>query len=146
MKTLFHISIISLLLLSSFNIGFLVKFPKTITRYITTENGVKIQRTVIELNGETSREDLIQTCTFLAKEDVQLTFEKLEIGKSFFGLFGKSRITLAQGKIQLLNGSFKTFKAGGPLAFNTLKLQYSENLTSGSYQIEMVEKVDSSNH
>jgi hypothetical protein len=143
MKPFSLICITSLFIFSSFSIQPSEDYPKTITRNITSENGNSIQRTVIELNGDTSREDIIQTCTFLAKEDVQLTFEKLEIGKSFFGLIGKSRIRLAEGKIQFSNGSYESFKAGGSLAFKFLKIQYSKNLKTGLYQIEMIEKIDS---
>jgi hypothetical protein len=145
MKPLFLISITSIFILSSFRIQPSEEFPKTISRNISSVNGNNIQRTVIELNGNTSREDIIQTCTFLAKEDVQLTFENLEIGKCFLGIMGKTRIRNAEGKIQLADGSSQNFKAGGAFGFRYLKIQYSKNLTTGSFQMEMIEKIDSFN-
>lgn len=145
MKPLFLVCITSLFILISFRIPPSEEFPKTISRNISSENGNNIQRTVIELNGDTSREHIIQTCTFLANEDVQLTFENLEIGKSFLGIIGKTRIRNIEGRIQLADGSFQNFKAGGSFGFRYLKIQYSKNLTTGSFQMEMIEKIDSFN-
>ncbi len=72
------------------------KQPKTITRTSTLVGGTKVEKSIILLDGSTSREDVIHTCSFLAQEDVQLTFDKLTIGKSFLGLLGKQRIRIAK--------------------------------------------------
>jgi hypothetical protein len=101
-----------------------------------------VEKTVILLDGNTSREELIQTCSFLAKENVQLTFDKLTIGKSFLGLIGKQRIRIAEGMIKLANGSSQRFKAGGATGFRFIKIQYLNNILPESSQIEMIEIVD----
>lgn len=116
--------------------------PKTITRTSILVNGRKVEKTVILLDGSTSQEDLIRTCSFLAQENVQLTFDKLTIGKSFLGLIGKQRIRAAEGKVRLANGSSQSFKAGGPTSFKYLKIQYSTNQSIESSQIEMIEIID----
>ena len=74
------------------------KQPATITRTSTVINGTEIETTVILLDGNTSRVDVIYTCDFLAHENVQLTCDKLVIGKSFLGFIGKKRIRIAEGK------------------------------------------------
>jgi len=98
-----------------------------------------VEKTVILLDGKTSREDLIHTCGFLANENVQLTFDKLIIGKSFLGLIGKKRIRIAEGKIKLSNGLSQSFKAGGATSFKYIKIQYSNIVAIKSAQIEMIE-------
>lgn len=118
------------------------KQPKTVTKTSTLIDGKKVETTVVLLDGNTSREDLIQTCNFLAKEQVQLTFDKLTIGKSFLGLIGKQRIRIAEGKIKLLNGSSQNFKAGGATSFKFIKIQYSNNVSVNVSQIEMIEIID----
>lgn len=118
------------------------KQPKTITRTSMQVNGKEVKKTVILLDGNTSREDLIQTCSFLAHENVQLTFNKLTIGKSFLGLIGKNRIRIAEGKLELSNGTSQRFKAGGATSFKFIKIQYSDNAVTESSQIEMIEVID----
>jgi hypothetical protein len=117
------------------------KFPKTITRTSTLVNGATVEKTVILLDGNTSREELIHTCNFLAQENVQLTFDKLSIGRSFLGVAGKQRIRIAKGKIELANGTAQGFKAGGLTGFRFLKIQYSKNLSTAIPQMEMIEIV-----
>ena len=137
------ISLGLLIVLSSFASSLPNEFlPKTITRNATLVDGKKVERTVILLDGSTSREDVIQTCNFLAKENVQLNFDKLSIGKSFLGLFGKQRLQIVEGKITLPNGASQSFKAGGPASFKFLKIQYVSNPVPESSQIEMIEIVD----
>jgi len=116
--------------------------PRTITRTTLVENGNEVEKTVILFNGETSREDVISTCGFLAHENVQLTFDKLIIGRSFLGLIGKNRIRIAEGKIQLSNGDTQSFKAGGAMSFKMIKIQYSKTASMKSSQIEMIEIID----
>ncbi|WP_162056510.1 hypothetical protein [Pontibacter pamirensis] len=112
------------------------------TRTTEVINGDKVEKTVILLDGNTSREDVIHTCNFLAAEDVQLTFDKLVIGKSMLGLVGKSRIRFAEGKIELPDGSSEKFTAGGAASFRFIRIQYSINTATNSVQIDMLEKID----
>ncbi|MFD2998765.1 hypothetical protein ACFS7Z_00190 [Pontibacter toksunensis] len=116
--------------------------PKAVTRTTEVINGDQVEKTVILLDGNTSREDVIHACNFLAVEDVQLTFDKLVIGKSMLGLVGKSQIRFAEGKIALPNGSSEKFKAGGAASFRFIRIQYSKNTVTNSSQIDMIEKVD----
>ncbi len=118
------------------------KQPKTITRTVKLVNGNPVERTIVLLDGNTSREDVISTCSFLSHENVQLTFDKLIIGKSFLGLVGKTRIRTAEGRIKLPDGSSQTFKAGGATSFRFIKIQYENNLAAKSFGIEMIEIVD----
>ena len=118
------------------------KSLNTITRTSTLINGNEVEKTVILFNGNTSREDLIHTCGFLANENVQLTFDKLIIGKSFLGFIGKARIRIAEGKIKLSNGLSERFKAGGATSFKFIKIQYSNNVATKSSQIDMIEIID----
>jgi hypothetical protein len=118
------------------------KLPKTITKTKILVDGKKLERTVILFDGHTSREDIIHTCNFLAKENVQLTFDKLSIGKSFLGIIGKQRIRIAEGLIRLANGSSQRFKAGGFTSFKTIKIQYISTILPESSQIEMIEIFD----
>ena len=118
------------------------KLPKTIERTTTAVNGFNFEKTIIEFNKTTSREDVIHTCAFLSKEDVQLTFSKLTIGKSFLGIIGQSRIRNAEGKIELSDGSTQSFKVGGVSSFKSLKIQYSKNTGTKVSKIEMIEKID----
>jgi len=118
------------------------KQPNTIPRTSMFINGTKVEKTVILLDGKTSREDLVHTCNFLAHEYVQLTFDKLIIGKSFLGLIGKNRIRIAEGKIKLSNGLSESFKAGGATSFKLIKIQYSNNETKQSSQIDIIEIID----
>ena len=107
------------LTLSSFVLtGFGNENPASITRSTTVGgNGKEVVKTEILLDKTTTREDLIHTCKFLAKEDVQLTFELLDIRKSFFGIVGKQRIAYAKGKIELPDGSVEQFEAGRAISF-----------------------------
>lgn len=115
--------------------------PKTLTRTSALVDGRIVETTVILLDGNTSREELIYTCNFLAKENVQLIFDKLSIGRSFLGLVGKQRIRVAEGMIQLPNGKSQRFKAGGITSFRYLKIQYVKSEAPEQSRIEMVEKV-----
>ena len=118
------------------------KQPKTITRSTELVNGKEVQKTIIVLDKTTSREDLIHTCSYLAQENVQLTFDKLTIGKSFGGLVGKSRLRIAEGQIKLPNGSTQQFKAGGITSFKSIKIQYASNVNNTPSNIEMIEIID----
>ncbi|HEX2536119.1 MAG TPA: hypothetical protein VHK69_20405 [Chitinophagaceae bacterium] len=118
------------------------KQPGTITRTEALVDGKKLEKTVILLDGSTSREDLIHTCQFLAGENVQLTFDKLSIGRSFLGLAGKQRIRVAEGTIRLANGAAQSFKAGGITSFRFIKIQYTKDLAGETAQLEMIEIVD----
>ena len=114
--------------------------PVSISRSMDTDrNGKEIIITEITLDKTTSREDLIHSCSFLAKENVQLTFESLIIGKSIFGLVGKQRITYAKGKITLLDGSFHQFEVGRILNFKSIKITYSRNKENDDLSLDMVE-------
>jgi hypothetical protein len=143
MKSRFSLFILGLLIVLSSFISSPTNenLPKTLTRNSTLIDGKKVERTVILLNGNTSREDVIHTCNFLAKENVQLTFEKLSIGRSFLGLIGKQRIRIAEGKIKLPNGSSQKFKAGGVTSFRFIKIQYMNNSLPELSGIEMIESV-----
>ena len=133
----------SLFLFSSFTSGSKDdKQPKTITKMVSVINGNQVERTIVLFDGNTSKEDVINTCNFLSHENVQLTFDKLTIGKSFLGLAGKTRIRIAEGKINLPNGSSQSFKAGGATSFRFIKIQYTNNLATKSAQIEMIEIID----
>ncbi|MGD1893639.1 MAG: hypothetical protein ACFB15_23980 [Cyclobacteriaceae bacterium] len=119
------------------------KSPTPITR--TSEvNTVseEIITTEILLNENTSREDLIHTCRFLAEEEVELTFESLKIRRSFLGILGKKRIAQATGKIALPNGTSEEFKAGGTLSFHSIKIAYSQNTADNNFIINMIEIID----
>ena len=141
-KLLFLFAFGSIFFLSSFNDKSKdEKRPDTITRTLSFINGDQVEKTIILIDGNTSREDLIHTCAFLAQENVQLTFEKIIIGRSFLGLVGKNRIRIADGKIELSNGLSQSFKAGGATSFKFIKIQYSNTLTAKS-KIEMIEIVD----
>lgn len=118
------------------------KMPRTITRTSEVINGNKVERTIILLDGTTSREDLIHTCNYLAAEKVQLTFNRLVIGKSLLGLIGKSRIRIAEGKIELPDGSSEKFKAGGVTSFNFIRIQYVHNTKTKLPKMEMIEIID----
>lgn len=117
--------------------------PAPITRSTTIDkNGKKAIKTEVLFNKTTTREDVIHTCNFLAREDVQLTFESLQIRKSFFGVFGRARIAYAKGMIELPGGSFQNFKAGGAIAFKSIKITYSQNSETQNYLINMIEIID----
>ena len=132
------------LTLSSFVLtGFSNENPASITRSTTIGgNGKEIVKTEILLDKTTTREDLIHACKFLAEEEVQLTFESLDIRKAFFGIVGKPRIAYAKGKIELPDGSVEQFEAGGPISFQSIKITYSMNKETNDYFINMVEIVD----
>ena len=132
------------LTLSSFVLtGFGNENPASITRSTTVGgNGKEVVKTEILLDKTTTREDLIHTCKFLAKEEVQLTFELLDIRKAFFGIVGKQRIAYAKGKIELPDGSVEQFEAGGAISFQSIKITYSKGEETNNYSINMVEIVD----
>jgi hypothetical protein len=73
---------------------------------------------------------------------VSLTFEGLQIGRSFLGLAGKRRIRDVNGEIRLPNGSRQKFKAGGIFNFKYVKITYIQVDNTEEYIISMVEKVD----
>ena len=117
--------------------------PAPITRSTSTnDTGEQVIQTEVLIDKTTTREDLIHACKFLAEEDVDLTFESLDIRKAFFGLLGKSRIAYAKGKVALPNGSSEEFEAGGPISFRSIKVTYSRNTTTSDYYINMVEVVE----
>ncbi|NOT74899.1 MAG: hypothetical protein HOP08_08205 [Cyclobacteriaceae bacterium] len=117
--------------------------PRPVTRTsIMDKNGNGVIRTQILFNRTTSREEVISTCTFLAKENTQLTFDRLEIGKSVFGVFGRNRLKYLSGSIELPDGSIQKFKAGGVFAFHSVKIIYSNQMDSKSFLIEMIEIID----
>lgn len=117
--------------------------PKPITQSVdTNDRGEQIRQTIILIDQNTSREDLIHTCRFLAKDNVQLTFEELEIRKYFWRLLGKKRIARADGKILLPDGNFEAFKAGGIISFRSIEITYTKNLETEDYYIEMIEIID----
>jgi hypothetical protein len=111
----------------------------TVTKTITTLDGNRIEKTVVLFNKKTTREDVINACTLLAKENVQLTFEKLTIGKSLLGIVGKQRIKYARGKIVLDNGETQTFEAGGVTNFRSLTISFSRDIETKKPRLEMVE-------
>lgn len=76
------------------------------------------------------------------KGKCSINFDKLVIGKSFLGLVGRQRIRIAEGNIQILNGSSQRFKAGGITSFKTIRIQFSKNVNAETSQIEMIEIVD----
>jgi hypothetical protein len=114
--------------------------PRTMTRTSTLIDGREVQRTTILFDKNTSREDVINTCNYLQRENIYLTFDKLSIGPSFLGVIGRQRINLLEGKIQLPDGSSKRFEAGGKLSFRYLKLQFTTSANAS--RIEMIETVD----
>ena len=135
--------IAGIVLLSSFaTVADAEKQPRTISRTVTLVDSRKVERTIIVFNANTSREDVIQTCSFLANENVQLTFNKLTIGRSFLGILGKQRIRIAEGKIQLADGSTQEFKAGGITSFKSLSIQYSREEAKQSSRIDMIEIIE----
>ena len=122
---------------------FEVENPAPITRSINTNSiGEQLVQTEILIDKSTTREGLIHACKFLAEEDVELTFESLDIRKAFFGLLGKSRIAYAKGKIELPNGSIEKFEAGGPISFRSIKITYSRNIETNDSYINMVEVIE----
>jgi hypothetical protein len=116
------------------------QYPKTIKREDTIIGNFDAQRTIIKLDGNTTREEVIETCSFLASENVLLTFDKLVIGRSFLGVIGKKRIRKVAGQISFLTGLSQNFKAGGLTGFKYLKIQYTTTRKQGYTQIEMIEK------
>ncbi|MEM9722404.1 MAG: hypothetical protein AAGA10_24265 [Bacteroidota bacterium] len=120
-----------------------LEYPSLITRNTKTNSlGEQVVQTEILIDKAATREDLIHTCQFLAKENVALTFESLNIRKSFLGLFGKSRIINAKGKIKLPNDSMEEFEVGGTFGFRFIKITFSENTNTRDYYINMVEVID----
>ncbi|MEQ9378118.1 MAG: hypothetical protein RIG68_23210 [Imperialibacter sp.] len=121
----------------------LEKYPSCITRISkTTDSGKELIQTEILIDKTTSREDLIHTCQFLAKEKINLTFESLKVSRPFLGLLGKSRIVGAKGEIQLPNYSNEVFEVGGSLGFKYLKITFSKNTSKDVFYFNMVEVVD----
>lgn len=113
-----------------------------ITRTSKIENGSHVMETIILFDKHTSSDNVIGVCTTLAKENVQLTFDKLTIGRGLFGLLGKNRIRTMEGKIELPNGQSQKFQAGGPFGFRYVKIIYATNTENKSSIIEMIEIVD----
>ncbi|WKN42167.1 hypothetical protein [Tunicatimonas pelagia] len=105
-------------------------------------SGDQIITTEILLDENTSREDLIHTCRFLAKEEVELTFESLNIRRSFLGIFGKKRIAQATGKIELPNGISEAFQVGGAISFQSIQITYSQDLATNTFAINTIEIID----
>ncbi|MEM6841186.1 MAG: hypothetical protein AAF632_03085 [Bacteroidota bacterium] len=117
--------------------------PMSITRTSRANAvGDEIITTEILLDENTSREDLIHICRFLGNEGVQLTFDSLNIRRSFLGILGKKRIAQATGKIVLPNGISEEFQAGGTLSFRSIKITYFQNTTSNDSAINMIEIID----
>lgn len=127
----------ALIMLSSFvTSAFEGDHPAPIMRSTNINNiGEQVVQTEILIDKSTTREDLIHACKFLAEEDVELTFESLDIRKGFLGLLGKSRIAYAKGKIELPNGSIEEFEAGGLISFRSIKVTYSKNMETSNYYI-----------
>jgi len=117
--------------------------PVPIKQTITLqENGVQRLQTEITFDKKTSREDIINSCNFLAKENISLVFDKLEIKRPYFGLFGKYRIGFVEGFVELPDGMREKFKAGGLFAFRSVKIIYSKDVQTNAYRMEMVEIID----
>ncbi|MGB3588321.1 MAG: hypothetical protein WBA23_17355 [Tunicatimonas sp.] len=112
------------------------KGPAPITRTVKANS---IITTEILRDKTTSREDLIHACKFLADEGVQLTFESLNIRRSFLGVLGKKRISQAKGKVELPNSSNEAFEAGDAISFHSIKITYTQNTTTNTFAINMVE-------
>ena len=137
------LSVLFILTLSSFKVqDSHEKTPRTISRTLTVVDGLEVEKTVVLIDGTTTSEDIIQTCTFLAKENVELTFDMLSIGKRFFGILGKNRIRKAEGKIKLPDNSSEKFKAGGLTNFKYIRIQYARIKVLNQTQIEMIEIID----
>jgi hypothetical protein len=116
---------------------------KTTSKTVERNNeGKTVIKTQILLDRTTSREDLIAACSLLSKENVQLTFDLLQIRKSFLGVLGNSRIAYAKGQIQLPDGSVERFRAGGPFNFKFIRIIYFQDSQTNQYKISMVETVD----
>lgn len=143
MKNSLLLIVFTALIFSSFTVKITEdKTPNTITRTTVWVDGKSIEKTLILFDGKTSREAVIHTCSYLAKENIQLTFDRLVIGKSVMGVVGKSRIRIASGKITFPNGSSQSFNVGGPLSFRSLKIQYATPDNSLSPTLEMIETFD----
>jgi hypothetical protein len=142
--TLLFITLVSFITLSSFSIREKSNpGPKTITKTILKNTaGQEIIKTQIVLDGNTSREDLIAACSSLGKERVQLTFDQVTIRKNFMGIWGKSRIAYAKGKIELPNRANEPFEAGGAFNFKFIKITYSQVSHTDEYTVDMIEIVD----
>lgn len=131
-------------MLSSFTLTHVHReYPSPIIRSVAMgERGREVILTEILLDKSTSREDLIQACQFLAEEEVQLTFESLEIRKPFLGVLGSSRIAYARGKIALPTGVDEPFEAGGIMGFRSIKIIYSRDTQTNNYAINTVEIIE----
>lgn len=143
-KILVVISCCSFILLTSFvNVTAPVTLPATVTRTTTFVNDNEVERTIVSFNKHTSREAVIETCRFLAGENVQLTFDKLTIGRRGMQVFSrKNHIVFAEGNIALSNGRSEHFKAGGITGIKLFRIQYTNNATDKKSQIEMIEIID----
>jgi len=121
----------------------IIKSPASITRTSDINPiGQEIIKTEILLDGNTSREDLIHTCRFLADEEIALTFESLNIRRSFLGILGKKRIVQAKGKIELPNSIGKEFQVGGLISFRSIKITSSQNTSNDSFAVNTLEVID----
>ncbi len=143
-NTCLYLVLISIISLSSFTVRKSGSAEhKTITRTIEKNSaGKEIIKTQIFFDKTTSREAVIDACSKLSKEQVQLTFDQLSIRKSFLGLLGKNRIAYAKGKLHLPNGLAERFEAGGTFNFRFIKLIYTQESQTGNYTLNMVEIVD----
>lgn len=139
-KPLLMLTIVSVITLSSFSIrNNAFSDHKTVSRTVEkNQEGEEVIKTQIILNKTTSREALIAACSSLREENVELTFELVEIRK----ILGKPRIAYAKGKIQLPDGSSENFKAGGVFGFKFIRITYFQVTKTNQYRMGMVEIVD----
>jgi hypothetical protein len=142
-KNLLLVAAVTWVTLSSFiNNPTYVERPRIITSNSKTVNGVTYQTTLVTFDKYTTREDVIQTCAYLSEQHVQLTFDCLVIGKSLFGIIGKTRLKFVAGKIVLPNKTEQFFKAGGVLPFKSVRIQFTQQRGIDPTQIDMIEIVD----
>lgn len=114
-----------------------------IHRYTISDlNGKQILKTQIVINASTTREEIISGCRQLQNEGVSLTFDKLTIRRSLFGILGRSRVSYAKGKIEMPNGDHDIFEVGGTFNFRYLKIYYSQIKNSNDFTLEMVEIIE----
>jgi hypothetical protein len=105
------------------------------------ENGRSVPIMIFYLDRHSTSQDVINACNWLAKQDVQLTFHELEVGR-LFGVIGKHRIRKISGEITLPNGETKKFSAGGWNAFRMLRIQFCLGKSAWGQRVEMIEVID----